>query len=127
LGDPDGLGIPKTAKHIGAAVQFLKWWDTPVVQAEVSGLGGPSVDVGGPPVDLSSWKLLEKKAGSYAQAATMAKIGKNVQSVFPDGEPPWYSQFSNAVYTNIHSAALGTETVKQAINAIAATVNNLRG
>lgn len=126
LGDPDGIGIPKTAKHVGAAVQFLKWWDNPTIQADVSGLDGSGNDVAGPPTDTKSWTMLEQKAGTYAQASTMAKLASNVQPVFPNGEPPWYAQFSNAVYTNIHSAAAGQETVKQAINTIASTVNSLR-
>ena len=27
--------------------------------------------------------------------------------VFPGGAPPWYPQFSNSVYTNLHAAAAG--------------------
>ena len=47
--------------------------------------------------------------------------------VFPGpGAPPWYSQFSNAVYTNIHQAAAGAETVQQAVTNIANQVNQLK-
>ena len=48
------------------------------------------------------------------------------RAVFPAGAPPWYPQWSDAVYTNIHSAAAGQETVKQAIQNIVQTVNQLR-
>ena len=27
LANPDGIGIPVTAKHVGAAVEFIKWYD----------------------------------------------------------------------------------------------------
>jgi multiple sugar transport system substrate-binding protein len=47
-------------------------------------------------------------------------------AVFPAGAPPWYPQWSSAVYTNIHAAAAGQETVKQAITNIVNTVNQLR-
>ena len=30
--------------------------------------------------------------------------------VFAGGAPPWYPQFSNAVYTNLHAAAAGSMT-----------------
>ena len=61
-------------------------------------------------------------------AATLASLLENhARAIFPAGAPPWYSQFSNAVYTNIHSAAAGSESVASAINAIASTVKGLGG
>jgi multiple sugar transport system substrate-binding protein len=45
--------------------------------------------------------------------------------VFEGGAPPWYPQFSNSVYTNLHAAAAGSESVAAAIKAIAATANGL--
>jgi multiple sugar transport system substrate-binding protein len=49
----------------------------------------------------------------------MSALLKNSGPVFPGGAPPWYPIFSNAVYTNIHSAAEGQESVPAAISAIA--------
>lgn len=125
LGNPDGLGIPVTAKHVGAATEFLKWFTSPNIQAELSGAGGYKVVIA-LPMRISSLRIL-------AQADKNPKDGwgevihlfQHSRPVFPQGGPPWYAQFSNAVYTNIHSAALGTESVDQAIQAIANTVNQL--
>lgn len=125
LGNPDGLGIPVTAKHPGAAAVFLQWFTSPKIQAEMAGAGGYTVVVG-MPMRLSSMKMLaatdKNPKDDWAELMTLFK---GVQPVFPQGGPPWYAQFSNAVYTNIHNAALGSETVAQAISSIANTVTQL--
>ncbi|MCL6442501.1 MAG: extracellular solute-binding protein [Alicyclobacillus sp.] len=125
LGNPDGLGIPQTAKHVGAAAVFLNWFTSSKVQAELAGLGGYKVVVG-MPMRISSMKMLAKEdKNPKDEWNTLIRLFKNVQPIFPQGGPPWYAQFSNAVYTNLHAAALGTESVAQAIQAIANTVNEL--
>ena len=58
-----------------------------------------------------------------SQLATILK--SSARPVFPEGAPPWYPQFSNAVYTNLHSAATGSQSVASAIKAIADTANRL--
>jgi multiple sugar transport system substrate-binding protein len=45
--------------------------------------------------------------------------------IFPGGAPSWYPQFSRAVYTNLHSAAAGSQSVDAAVKAIAATATRL--
>jgi multiple sugar transport system substrate-binding protein len=45
--------------------------------------------------------------------------------IFPGGAPSWYPEFSRTVYTNLHSAAAGSETVDAAIKAIADTATRL--
>lgn len=125
LGNPDGLGIPVTAKHQGAAAVFLQWFTSSKVQAEMAGAGGYKVVVG-MPMRASSMAILAKEDKNPKDGwAELMKLFKNVQPVFPQGGPPWYAQFSNAVYTNLHNAALGSESVQQAIAAIASTVTQL--
>ena len=58
-------------------------------------------------------------------AALVNLVENHGRAVFPAGAPPWYPNFSNAVYTNLHSAAAGQESVASAISAIASEVNSL--
>lgn len=128
-GNPDGMGIPKAAKHVQAGVEFLKWFTSSEIQGDIAGANGPSLAfIQWPlPMRLSAMKALFKD-NSQNQSREMYNLFKNhSEAVFPEGAPPWYAQFSNAVYTNIHTAALGQETVAQAIKNIADTVNKLNG
>lgn len=127
LGNPDGVGIPATSKHVGAAVKFIKWFTSTKVQADLSGLNGSGEQAVGFPMRLSSMKLLEENASNDNSKNNLNQLIKlyknNTQPVFPNGPPPWYSQFSESVYTNIHSVAAGNETVDEAINKIVKVVN----
>jgi multiple sugar transport system substrate-binding protein len=129
LGNPDGMGIPVTARHVGAAVAFLKWFDNPTNQAIWSGLDGPQKAIEGwpTPIYVSSMEMLIKAHRLDQGPMLVNLLEHHARPVFPEGAPPWYPQWSNAVYTNIHEAAAGQETVAQAIHNIAATVNSLRG
>jgi multiple sugar transport system substrate-binding protein len=67
-------------------------------------------------------------SGKVPGAASLVNLVENHgRAVFPAGAPPWYPNFSNAVYTNLHSAAAGQESVASAISAIASEVNSLNG
>jgi multiple sugar transport system substrate-binding protein len=128
VANPDGIGIPKTAKNVAGAVKFIKWFTDTENQAMWAGLKGPSdvVSTFPLPARLSSFDLLIK-AGNIAQASQLAGILRaHARPPFPNGAPPWYVQFSAAVQTNIHEAAAGQETIQQAVNAIAATVSQLK-
>jgi len=129
LGNPDGLGIPAGAHNPGAAATFIRWFTDPTNQARWAGLdGSKNVIVGFPlPMRLSSFQMLTK-AGKLDQGALLTDLlARHAQAAFPYGIPPWYTRFSAAVNTNIHSAAIGAESVSSAINAIAGTVNSLNG
>ncbi|MCL6454167.1 MAG: extracellular solute-binding protein [Alicyclobacillus sp.] len=129
LGNPDGMGIPKTAKHPAAAAAFIKWFTSPEIQADIAGAHGPSLSIVDWPLPcrLSAMQqLVAADTNKTLEASLMEQLFKDhTQPPFQGGAPAWYAQFSNAVYTNIHSAALGQETVEQAVQAIASTVNSL--
>jgi multiple sugar transport system substrate-binding protein len=128
VANPDGIGIPKTAKNVAGAVKFIKWFTDTENQALWAGLQGPKdvVNTFPLPARLSSFNLMIK-AGNIEQASQLAAILKaHAQAPFPNGAPPWYVQFSAAVQTNIHEAAAGQETIQQAVSAIAAQVNQLK-
>jgi len=128
VANPDGIGIPKTAKNVPDAVKFINWFTNTENQAIWAGLKGSSdvISTFPLPARLSSFNLLIK-AGNIAQASQLAAILRaHAKPPFPNGAPPWYVQFSAAVQTNIHEAAAGQETVQQAATAIASTVTQLK-
>src|SRR5580700_12148135 len=128
VANPDGIGIPKTAKNVAGAVKFIKWFTATESQANWAGLHGPQnvVSTFPLPARLSSFNVTSA-AATAAQAPKLAAILKaHAQAPFPNGAPPWYVQFSAAVQTNIHQAAAGQETIQQAVSAIAAQVNQLK-
>jgi len=128
VANPDGIGIPKTAKNVAGAVKFINWFTSTENQARWAGLQGPKDVVSTFPLPdrLSSFNLMIK-AGNIEQASQLAAILKaHAQAPFPNGAPPWYVQFSAAVQTNIHQAAAGQETIQQAVSAIASQVNQLK-
>jgi multiple sugar transport system substrate-binding protein len=127
VANPDGIGIPKTAKNVAGAVKFINWFTDTENQAIWAGLDGPKdvVNTFPLPARLSSFNLMVK-AGNIEQAAQLEAILKaHAQAPFPNGAPSWYVQFSAAVQTNIHEAAAGQETISQAVSAIAAQVSQL--
>ncbi len=128
VANPDGIGIPKTAKNVADAVKFINWFTNTENQAVWAGLKGPSdvISTFPLPARLSSFNLLIK-AGNIAQASQLAAILRaHAKPPFPNGAPSWYVQFSAAVQTNIHEAAAGQETIQQAVSAIASTVSRLK-
>jgi ABC-type glycerol-3-phosphate transport system substrate-binding protein len=128
VANPDGIGIPKTARNVAGAVKFINWFTDTENQAVWAGLKGPKdvVSAFPMPARLSSFNLMIK-AGNIEQSSQLAAILKaHAQAPFPNGAPPWYVQFSAAVQTNIHEAAAGQETIAQAVSAIAAQADQLK-
>lgn len=129
INNPDGIGIPKTAKYPKAAAEFAAWFLDPGTQATLAGLHGQSMAWSGFafPARLSALRQLQR-AGKLNQGNTLIDLlTHRSRPVFAGGPPPWYPQFSNAVYVNLHSAANGQESVASAIKAISSTVGRLRG
>lgn len=129
LGNPDGIGIPTSAKNVAAAVTFIKWYDSAANQAAFAGADGPSKVINGFPLPANVGGLgILVKSGKVPGAAELADLVEHhSRAIFPAGAPPWYPAFSNAVYTNLHSAAAGQETVASAISAIVSQVASLGG
>ena len=129
LGNPDGIGIPAEAKHVAAAVAFMKWMEQPANQAAFAGADGAKDVIQTFPLPANRGGLSDLvKSNKVPGAATLQSLIENhAKPIFPAGAPPWYSQFSNAVYTNIHQAAAGSESVSSAISSIASTVKSLGG
>jgi len=126
--NPDGIGIPKQAKYPKAAATFIQWFTSQSQQVDFAGVNGPSKAWATYPLPshLSAVKVMAAK-GNLVGGDTLSAMLATSKPVFEGGAPPWYPQFSNSVYTNLHAAAAGSETVAQAIKAIATTANGLAG
>lgn len=127
LSNPDGIGIPRAAKYPAAAAKFIEWLTSPDSQAGFAGLNGPDkvwsrYTV---PSRLSAVDELAARGNLIGGTEIADILESSARSVFPEGAPAWYPQFSNAVYTNLHAAATGSLSVSAAISAIADTANRL--
>ena len=124
--NPDGIGIPKQAKYPKAAAKFIQWFTAKQQQVDFAGVNGPAKTwpTYALPSHLSAVKVMAAK-GNLVGGDALSSMLATSKPVFPGGAPPWYPQFSNSVYTNLHSAAAGSETVAQAIKTIANTANGL--
>jgi multiple sugar transport system substrate-binding protein len=127
MSNPDGIGIPKQAKYPAAAAKFIQWFTQADNQANFAGLNGPSKALSSynMPSRLTAVQQLTAHGNLIGGSQLASMLKSNAKPVFPGGAPPWYPQFSNAVYTNLHAAATGSETVDQAIKAMADTANRL--
>jgi multiple sugar transport system substrate-binding protein len=125
--NPDGIGVPRTAKYPQAAALFIKWFTTAENQADFAGINGPDKAMPGYslPSHVSSVEQLATK-GSLIGGKDLADMLKtSSRPIFAGGAPSWYPEFSRAVYTNLHSAAAGSQTVDAAIKTIADTADRL--
>jgi multiple sugar transport system substrate-binding protein len=124
--NPDGIGIPTEAKYPKAAAKFIQWFTSEQQQVSFAGVNGPAQawSAYALPSHLSAVKVMATRGKLVGGAALSAMLATS-KPVFPGGAPPWYPQFSNSVYTNLHAAAAGSETVAAAIKAIANTANGL--
>lgn len=110
-GLPEALGIPTASKHKEAAIAFIKWMTSHDYQIK-------NFDAGFLPTRTSALMDLNK-TGKLTSGDTLVGQAPTVGALFNGGTPAWYPQFSNAVNTNLNSAAKGTITLKDAIANIA--------
>ena len=125
LGNPDGIGIPRSAKYPAAAAKFIEWFTSAQQQSDFAGANGadkvmPNYAI---PSRLSAVQDLTTKGNLIGGAELSDMLKNSAKPVFPEGAPVWYAEFSRAVYTNLHSAATGSISVDDAIKAIVDTAN----
>jgi multiple sugar transport system substrate-binding protein len=127
LSNPDGIGIPRTAKYPTAAAKFIQWFTSAANQADFAGLNGPdkALQSYNFPSRLTAVDELTAKGQIIGGSQLAGMLKSTARPVFPQGAPSWYPQFSNAVYTNLHSAATGAISVDAAIKTIADTATRL--
>lgn len=127
VSNPDGIGIPVTAKYPEAAAKFIEWFTSQKAQYGFAGGEGPDNVYPGYflPSRLSAIQQLTQQ-GKLAGGDILTSILKDsARPVFPQGAPAWYAEFSRAVSTNLHAAAAGSVSVKDAMKAISDTATKL--
>lgn len=119
FGLPEGLGIMTTSTHQDAAVAFLKWWEQPrtVLALQKS--------IGLLPCSTSAVKTLVD-SGKLIGGDTINQELQHVAPLFPQGAPPWYSEFSTKAAGLINAAARGDTSVQDALNQLAADATQLQ-
>jgi len=128
VGNPDGIGIPRTAKYPAAAAKFIQWFTSAKNQADFAGVSGPKKVWAGYFIPSRTPAVAQLTAkGTLIGGAQLSALLKTARPVFPQGAPSYYPEFSRAAYTNLHAAATGSITVEAAIKAIAETANRLSG
>lgn len=126
LSNPDGIGIPKSAKYPAAAAKFIEWLVSTQNQAAFAGADGPDKVWSSYPLPSRSSAIAVLNAkGKLAGGDQLLDMLRKSEPVFPNGAPTWYAQFSNSVYTNLHAAAVGSMTVPDAIAKMAGTAKSL--
>lgn len=127
VSNPDGIGIPVTAKYPEAAAKFIDWFTSQKAQYGFAGGEGPDNVFPGYflPSRLSAIQQLTAQ-GKLAGGDVLTSLLKDsARPVFPQGAPAWYPEFSRAVNTNLHAAAARSMSIKDAMKAIADTANKL--
>ncbi|GIJ50922.1 sugar ABC transporter substrate-binding protein [Virgisporangium aliadipatigenens] len=125
--NPDGVGVPRTAKYPKAAAIFIKWFTSAENQADWAGINGVDKAIKGYPLPshVSAVEQLASKGQLIGGKELAEMLKTSSRPIFPGGAPSWYPEFSRTVYTSLHSAAAGEMTVDAAIKAIADTANRL--
>jgi multiple sugar transport system substrate-binding protein len=126
VSNPDGIGIPVTAKYPKAAAKFIDWFTSRDTQFAFAGGSGAENVLPGYflPSRLSAVQDLTD-TGKLAGGDVLSSMLKKSAPVFPDGAPAWYPEFSRMVNTSLHAAAAGTTSVKDAIKAIVDSADKL--
>lgn len=127
LSNPDGIGIPKTARHPEAAARFITWFTSAANQADFAGLNGSGKALSGYtlPSRLSVVEQLTAKGQLIGGDQLGAMLKTSSGPVFKGGAPSWYPEFSRAVNTNLHAAAAGQISADKAVDTIAAVAERL--
>jgi multiple sugar transport system substrate-binding protein len=120
FGLPEGLGIPVTAQHKEAAVAFIRWFgQTNTAAALYKGAGFL-------PCESSAIDQLTK-AHQLLGGSIIKQELTHVVSLFPNGAPKWYSQFSSDAQGAVNSAAKGDISVSAALSQLAKQTKALAG
>lgn len=115
----EAIGVPTTAANKDAAYAFIDWMMSPdVMRADYGKLG----------LMPTRQSVLDDLAASGAlkDGDVIAEQAGYAEPLFAQGTPPWYPEFSAAVNQNINAAAKGQISVEDAVNAIAAAVEDAK-
>jgi multiple sugar transport system substrate-binding protein len=113
---PEGIMVPANAEHKEAAIKLVQWLASPEVMKETYKTQGGIF-----PTRNSVIQALFD-SGDLPNGDVYAKQLLDVQAIFLQGQPTWYAEFSEAVYTAINSGLKNKwsvdKTAEQIIKAV---------
>jgi multiple sugar transport system substrate-binding protein len=112
FGLQEGFGIPVTAEHKDAAKVFIDWMLEPEHQVELY-KGAGFLPCGKTALDQLA------KSGDLEGGDVITQEFDQLQPLFPNGAPKWYSQFSSEAQGLLNAAFKGDMSVGDALNQLA--------
>jgi multiple sugar transport system substrate-binding protein len=119
IGLPEGLGIMSTTKNKEASIKFINWWMQPDNQIKIFDQLGLLTCRSSVMTTLISENKIEGGQIVLDEA-------KQLVSLFPQGVPSWYSQFSIEASNEINAMVKGDMTVDQAAQTLASKVQAMK-
>jgi multiple sugar transport system substrate-binding protein len=114
FGLPEAVGIPHNSEQKGAAAAFISFIAQQNSQKEMY------AKLGLLPTRTSVIETLNAE-GQLSGGDGIIAAMQDVEPLFKQGTPQWYSRFSNAVSTSVNAAAKGQITLDEALKRIADT------
>lgn len=108
FGLPEGLSIPATAKHKGAAALFIRWWEKPQNAIEIYKTEGMLPCMPSVLDQLAAKKQLDG-------GPVLGQELRHLEPLFPGGAPVWYSEFSSDAQGLVNAAVKGQMSVGSAL------------
>jgi multiple sugar transport system substrate-binding protein len=119
FGLPEGLGVMTTSEHPEASIAFLKWWEQQDTQLALQ------KSLGLLPCSAAAVQTLVDKGKLVGGDAINQQL-QHVAPLFPQGAPPWYTDFSTKAAGLINAAASGDLSVQDALNQLASEAQKLQ-
>ena len=112
FGLQEGLAIPVTAENKDAARAFIEWWMQPETQVKMYESAG---------FLPCGTKALDELAqtGKLEGGEVVAEQFAQVEPLFPQGAPKWYSQFSSEAQGLLNAAFKGDMSAQEALDQLA--------
>ncbi|NLX02899.1 MAG: sugar ABC transporter substrate-binding protein [Syntrophomonadaceae bacterium] len=114
----EGLSVPAKSKNKEAAVEFIRWLNTPENVEKLF------IDKGIFPNHHSTIVKLANE-GKLPGGQTMVEVLPTIESLFPQGVPEWNMEFETETFTTMNQMAKGAMTLDQGMNHLADTVKKL--
>ncbi|MEP6759207.1 MAG: extracellular solute-binding protein [Actinomycetota bacterium] len=119
FGLPEGLGVMSTSAHPEASIAFLEWWEQQDTQLALQ------KSVGLLPCSTAAVQSLVD-AGKLVGGDAINQELQHVAPLFPQGAPPWYTDFSTKAAALINAAASGDMSVQDALNQLASEAQTMQ-
>lgn len=115
---PEGLGVSKFSENKEAAMEFVKWYNSPESQEKLYDANSSI------PTRTS---VLEKLINDEKIKNTGAMLEESelIKSPFPNGVPKYYSEMSKAIFDAINKMAIGDATPEEAFDEMDAKIKEL--